>query len=60
VTRDEGTVDQRPEPGVHGRFQLQHRIGLDAVERLEMRAVLTNAPAVGDAGRVLAAEAAVA
>jgi hypothetical protein len=60
LTRDEGAVDQRSEPGVHGWLQLQHRIGLDAVEGAEMRAVLADAASGGDAGRILAAEAAVA
>ena len=60
LARDEGAVDQRSQPRVHRRFQLEHRIGFDAVECLEMAAILADAAAVGNAGRVLAAEAAVA
>ena len=60
LPRDEGAVDQRAQPRVDRRLELQHRVGLDRVEARQMRAVLADAAAVGDAGRVLPAEAAVA
>ena len=59
LARDEGAVDQRAQPRVRGRLKLEHGIRFDGIEGCQMRAVRCDATAVGNAGRVLAAEPAV-
>ena len=60
LARHEGAVDQRPQPRMGRRLELQHRIGLDARRRRRDARGPAGAAAVGNAGRDLAAEALVA